>query len=147
MKRSIGVTIFAILFLIGGAMGLFGTLYGPKLMQSIASTEGMSPETQAQAQEAQQLMSKQSGFMLAISVASIISGIGLLMLLGWARWLTIVLAGISVAQLLVGFMGSPHWTAATLLMAVLSLAWNGLIVWFFLRPSVKAQFVSKTTNR
>lgn len=104
-----------------------------------------------------------------LGLAALVAGIGLLMLKGWARMLTVGQAAAAIAAGLASQMLMHSWqrdmlqsltTAAggpaqqeamqqTLQTAqmfglgmgiVLLLAWNGLLIWFFNRASVKAQF-------
>lgn len=107
-----------------------------------------------------------------LGLAALIAGIGLLMLKGWARVLTIWQAVLAIAVGLVSQMMMHVWQreivqsitagAATNpaqqevmqrmlqvaqtfglgLGIVLLVAWNGLLIWFFNRASVKAQFQS-----
>lgn len=73
-------------------------------------------------------------------------GVGLLLLTNWARRLTVFGAGIT-ALLWLLFMVTPEGrtllTGWVSLIPLTVLAWNGLVCWYFLRPSVKAQFQAR----
>jgi len=73
-------------------------------------------------------------------------GVGLLMVTRWARWLALLSAILTV--LWVGFVDVTRFTAGVkepvrhflIINSALMLGWCGLMIWYFLRPSVKAQF-------
>ncbi len=115
-----------------------------------------------------------TGVNSVLGLAALIAGIGLLLLNGWARVLAIwqaagsIVAGVAsqllmhvwqkemLQSLMAGAGGSAQQEAArqaihaaqTLgfgLGVVFLCAWNGLIIWFFSRASVKAQFQGQPT--
>ena len=150
-KRSVGVTIFSVIFIIGGALGLIGQILVPWIHQSVGNvlTEKgvqLEPEKRQQLADANTVLISSQYRALAVgtSAVQLATGVGLLMLQSWAYWLVPIIAGVSLIwmaanELFVGkLMIGPSWVYL-----ILSLGWNGLIVWYFLRPSVKAQFVSK----
>ena len=69
-------------------------------------------------------------------------GIGLAGLRSWARQTAIIYTVASSLVALYAAGRSPSDEGARLLLLV-TLAWSGLVLWYFLRPSVKAQFVLK----
>ena len=149
-KRSVGVTVFAILFILGGLLGLVSVVVTPQLLRVAMETPGMTPETQTQLQTAQHLFESRLGLMAAQSVAGAAAGIGLLMLQLWAWWLTLVLVGLSVLLAIVGLISQGGLGQGPGLMIgvfglLFVLGWNAFIVWFFLRPSVKEQFARTST--
>lgn len=75
----------------------------------------------------------------------VVGSIGALMRWNWGRWLLIILACGYILDAIVRVM---HWvtygpykfeTGGTLAL----MTWCSLIIWYFLRPAVKAQFVRK----
>ena len=155
-KRSVGVTILGVLFVLGGLLALLT----PPLLRGLADLPQFTPEQQEQLRQA--LGGTKQILMTVSGVASLAAGIGLFLLQSWARVLTLVLAAVSMVQGAWGFLsllatgghtaGSPDQPGGGVIHA-LSLfviacsvfGWNGLILWYFLRSSVKAQF-SKTAD-
>jgi len=78
-------------------------------------------------------------------LAWLIAGIGVRGLRYWARLLCLFIAGIfgPTELLSVIALPMPGFTGRVVLSLAL-LAWYGLILWYFLRPSVKAQFQKRT---
>ena len=90
-------------------------------------------------------------------------GIGMLKLWGWARWLILLGAGLLALLQIVrlvfplslgspwlwlGLLGVPGFPLAVYVLVILGspalgFMWSGLLFWYFLRPGVKAQFVSR----
>lgn len=83
---------------------------------------------------------------LVVMFMALITGIGLLMLKSWARWLMLVGTGLYLLWLpiAVGTGGEDLAHIGSWLGIVLPLGWCGSIFWYFLRPSVKAQFSTKS---
>ena len=72
----------------------------------------------------------------ATSAVRLIAGVGLMALQSWACWLVLIIAAISVLWLVwTLFIGSINWV-----ILFFGLFWNGFMLWYFLRPGVKAQF-------
>ena len=124
MKRSTSVTTFGVVFI---ALGVGALLFWGYLFFS----------------EEQGLMS----FIHRIAVPAIphllgiAAGIGILGRLRWALWLTLIVAGVNVIWKLIrlitvgGWLGSAEWLGSILVMG-----WGGLILWFFLRRTVREEF-------
>ena len=75
-----------------------------------------------------------------VALGRIVGGIGLLILRTWAYWLTLVAAGLSIAW-------SLRAVGETSLGSLLYvLGFHGAVLWYFLRPGVKAQFVRAATS-
>lgn len=198
MKRSVGVTVWAVLLIIAGALtGLaatFSSLTRGQSLDAMAQSmkrldtlptgtgEGqITPEQLAYIrQRADALMREMAevirspvvhvSTLLAglLGLAALIAGIGLFSLKGWARALAIWQAGFSLLlglftmlfstqrrlseatlQLFEGFidpdtqgMIQTGQAVGQWLGVLFLLVWNGLIIWYFSRPSVKAQFLS-----
>lgn len=72
------------------------------------------------------------------SAASITAGVGTLVLKKWARLLAIGSLGVAAVVVVMEVLMSESKTLSVT--EWLHLGCNGLLVWYFLRPSVKAQF-------
>ncbi|MBI4598134.1 MAG: hypothetical protein HY737_07040 [Candidatus Omnitrophica bacterium] len=202
MKRSGGVTAWAMVLIVIGALTAAGSLFalaiGPRaldvyeaqLRQLDSAPTGdqpgqLPPEEKERAlrqlrqalESVRQILSAPAIRMAtaaksALGSAALIAGIGLLMLQGWARTLAIGQAGASILLGLWELFVSPQRQIAEQMMAAMNglvdaatlaqmrqslqigqavglgvgllllLAWNGVIIWFFNRESVKAQFAS-----
>ena len=155
-KRSLGVTIFGILFIVWGVLASLGTVFtasAPKVLPTISveRRDRMSPErqqklAQAEAFAASPWFGPYIAFAAVASLVLLTSGFGLLMLRSWAWWLTLTASGISLLSQTV----SPIiWKGAELqpLRLCFTLSWSGFIIWYFLRPSVKAQFRKGSDKR
>lgn len=131
-QRPIGVIVYAVLFLIGAATPLYlSIMAGLQMLQGQLS----APEDLAFG-VTYLVMGGVFGLYL------ICTGIGLLLLKRWSRWLALLSALISSAFIIyVGVTSSD--TLNTIRNLLVILGWNGVMIWYFLRPSVKAQFVSR----
>ncbi len=95
----------------------------------------------------QQLNSVLGGLLGGMAV---VAGIGLLLLATWGRTVAIYQASLSFCyHIISGPVGlsyiDVHVSGAVafiglLIAFVFPLTWNGIVIWYFLRPGVKAQF-------
>lgn len=92
-------------------------------------------------------------YLAVVSCVWLVAGIGVLMLKNWARWLTLMVAFLWLLfegngalterrlERLYGPVWSPYgrsqWDR------LIPIGWCALILWYFLRPSVRAQFVKR----
>ena len=81
-------------------------------------------------------------------IGGLAAGIGILWLKNWGRWLTVLIGAYSAtydAYALVNIrtLFPEPYRPIGLALLVAVLAWNSFIIWYFLRPSVKAQFVKE----
>jgi hypothetical protein len=142
MGRPTGVTVIAILeFLVAGfclLLGL-GMILGGGFIASIINQQGQG---NAGAASVFAGFGAVLGFVFLVGAAiNIAVGIGLLKLKGWARITTIVLAGIGAAFQLLGLLASlAHFSVGNFLYTVVILAIQGFIIWYLLKPEVKAAF-------
>ena len=93
--------------------------------------------------------------MLGSAILGAVAGAGVIMLRKWARWLILFLAMLWVVGLATIIL--TNWSSGvsqirlihSLTLPVVGLAWNSLILLYFLRPGVKAQFVKvgKSSSR
>jgi len=149
IKRSRGVTIFGVIAIIFGALGTLGSCFGciifiargPLLMQALEQY-GLASK-----QITTFLVVLLVGTVLAISF--LISGIGILRLREWARRLisgtAVAIIVARVIQFTTGFyeakyIALPEAKYIALFKTISALIFYGLIIWFFNRASVKAQF-------
>ncbi len=145
-QRSVGVTVFAVLFIIGGVLGLISLLATPTLLRSAIEAPRIETQAQTQLKTVLQTFESRMGISAVQVLAGLAVGVGLLMLQIWAWWLLLALTGLNVILTLFGVATSgalaTGGTSAvvTIFAVVFSLAWSGLIAWFFTRPSVKVQF-------
>ena len=145
MKRSAGVTAFGVLFIVFNVLGLLSIFVLAVLGPQIASASNDPQMQQAMHQALNAWRSPLGVLGILASLGGLVSGIGLLALQGWARVVTLVLAGWGCVQAIIGpalqwSRLEPTQAAITVFFILLTLAWNGFTIWFFLRPSVKAQF-------
>ena len=198
MKRSVGVTVWAVLLIIAGALtgmaATFSSLTSGQSLDAMAQSmkrldalptgtgEGQIPPEQLAdiRQRADALMREMETVIRSpvvhvstslaglLGLAALLAGIGLFSLKGWARTLAIWQAGLSIILGLFTMLLSPQrrLSEATLqlfegflnpdaqgmiqtgqavgqwLGVLFLLVWNGLLIWYCSRPSVKAQFLS-----
>jgi len=145
-KRSVGVTVFGILFIIFNIVGLASLLAAPSMLQSIVDAGGATPELVAQAEATRERLESGLGAAVTLGVFGFGAGVGLLLLQRWARALTLALAVISMVWTLVNVFSAGPLPQGQEWIVVLGLlptfAWNILVIWYFLRPNVKAQFAA-----
>jgi len=198
MKRSVGVTVWAVLLIIAGLLGTVGATVSlsmgqrslDRLTQSVEQMKSLPigteagqvpPERMAQLRVRLEGLVQQvrkatespvvrttTALAALLSLAALAAGIGLFFLKRWARTAAMWQAGCSIALGLFVTLFSPQreLTEATLrvyeglidpqaqqmmhtgqtigqwLGLLVLLVWNGFILWYFIRPSVKAQFLS-----
>lgn len=195
-KRSGWVTALAVWFIVTGVVGGAGAAYSlailPRFLEEqIMRLETQQAESKGQArraitpEQARQLLRQwlserrqpvaQTWTLLygLLGIGTLVVGIGLLQLQGWARLLAIWQAGVSISLVLWEMYAlafrfrvldvmnmfadpaiqeragrlAPTIIGTTVVFRVMEICWNGFVIGFFMRPGVKAQFVSKMTNR
>ena len=168
-KRSVGVTVFGILFILGGVLRVLVAVATPlmsqvldrvvaqveQLPQEAATREGggrpgaPSPQqvallkermTQTQAVLGSPQYRIALGVGATTSLAALVGGIGILWLKLWAHRLVLITAGIS---LLWAIISSVVWSSPWYGLIIPGV-WNGLVLWYFLRPSMRAPFAPAT---
>ncbi len=143
MNKPAGVIVIAILYFLGAAVCLFGGLLmlaGGGILATMMSQSG-----QAGASPLAGIMAglgAVAGIIIAgLGVIDLLVGIGLIKLKNWARIVAIVFSAIGAAFQALGVLGSlTHFNAVALLFQVIFLAVYGLIIWYLLKPEVKAAF-------
>lgn len=141
MGRPVGVTILAILNFIGAAfclLGGIGMILGGGFIASMLS-QGQSSAGAAGILAG--LGAAAGVFIIIVGGISALVGFGLWKLKEWARVVSIVLYGISAALQLLGLLGSlAHFNAFAMIWSVFWIAVDAFIIWYLLKPEVKAAF-------
>jgi len=144
MGRPTGVTILAILNFIGAVfclLGGIGMILGGGVIASMLS------QGQGNAGAAGILagLGAAAGvFIIIVGGVSALVGFGLWKLKGWARIVSIVLYGISAAFQLLGILGTlAHFNLFGLIWGVFWIAVDAFVIWYLLKPEVKAAFQSR----
>jgi hypothetical protein len=140
MGRPTGVTILAILNFIGAAVclliGIAMILGGGFIATMLSQGQGAGGAGILGA------LGAAAGVVTIIFAGlGALVGFGLWKLKGWARIITIVFAGIGAVVQLFGLLGSlAHFNAFALMFGLFWLAIDALIIWYLLKPEVKAAF-------
>jgi len=146
MNKPAGVIVISILYFIGAACCLVaGLLFiaGGGVLATMMSQSGGA--------NASPLAGIMAGLgavagivILGFGVIDLFVGIGLIKLKNWARIVAIVFSGIGAAFQLLGVLGSlTHPNIGALVFQVVFLAIYALIIWYLLKPEVKAAFQPK----
>ncbi len=120
-ERPLGVTILAVLSGIGGILAILGGLAlgamaGAGGLSGMEGMEGLGP-----------LMAYGSTMAIIMGLINLIIAYGLWNGKSWAWWLTVVFAALNALMSLVSMM-------------IVSLVIAAVIIWYMLRPHVKAFF-------
>lgn len=145
-KRPLGVKVFGILLVFWGVDMLLSSVgVVPRLLRVFSAGH---PDA---ARVAWSLFQRFLIVPPMVAVIWLVVGIGVLMLKRWARLLAPIAPGILPVWLLAEYVASvqsPLGPGAVIVLWVgccltgfVSLVWGGVSLWYFLRPSVKAQFV------
>jgi len=139
MGRPVGVTILAVLNFIGAAFCLLGgiaVILGGGVIASLLSQQGAGASGILAG-----LGAAAGVFIIIIGGIGALVGFGLWKLKGWARIVSIVLVGINGAFQLLGLLGSlAHFNAFAVIWSVFWVAIDAMIIWYLLKPEVKAAF-------
>jgi hypothetical protein len=143
MGRPVGVTVLAILDFIGAGLcvlGGLGMMLGGGFIATMINQQGGQGSAGAAGIFAG-LGAAAGVFIIIIGGVSALVGFGLWKLKGWARIVSIVLAGIGGAFQLLGLLGSlAHFNLFAVVWSLFWLAIDALIIWYLLKPEVKAAF-------
>ena len=143
MGRPTGVTVIAILDFIGAGLcvlGGLGMILGGGFMATMMSQQGGHGSAGAAGILAG-LGAAAGVFMIIMGGVGALVGFGLWKLKEWARIVSIILFGISAVFQLLGIVGSlAHFTVFALLWGVFWLAVDAFLIWYLLKPEVKAAF-------
>jgi hypothetical protein len=133
-KRPMGITILAILGIVGGLFMILGgcsVVAGGAVIGAMGAQAGMGDVTGGGA-----LLSVYGIVLLVIAVADIVFGIGAWTLKPWAWMLGLVLQGINVVIALVSIVAG--WS--TFGSQIIGLAINAVIIYYLMTPDVKKAF-------
>jgi len=130
-KRSKGITIFAWIILVSSAVMLFPCLGNLSTLMYPHNTVGI-----------------RDYLLLIISISSIIAAVFLLKLKEWARITILVISAViiinnilvSMSVILKNFSISIPLSSIMLMLTLISLAFEGGVIYYFTRPTVKGQF-------
>lgn len=121
-QRPQGVTVIAVLMIIGGALGIVGALVSISLATTLAGAFGA-------------MIALAVVIPLVISVGQVIVGLGLLRLLQWARMAAIAITVVGAIFAIVSLVAGGSVGAN-----IVSLIIDGVILWYLFRPEVKQAF-------
>jgi hypothetical protein len=143
MGRPVGVTIIAILWFLGAifcVLGGIGMMVGGGFLATLINQQG-GQGSGAGAGVMAGLGAAVGVVILIFGVLYVVLGWGMLKLKNWARIITIVLAVLAALGALVGLFGAlVHFGVFLLIVVLVRLAISGLIIWYLLKPEVKAAF-------
>ncbi|HEV7676875.1 MAG TPA: hypothetical protein VGQ12_20285 [Candidatus Angelobacter sp.] len=142
MVRPVGVTILAVLNFIGTAfclLGGIGMILGGGVIATLLSQQGQGSAGAAGVLAG--LGAAAGVFIIIMGGVSALLGFGLWKLKGWARIVSIVLYGISAAFQVLGILGTlAHFNVFALMWGAFWVAVDAFIIWYLLKPEVKAAF-------
>lgn len=121
-QRPQGVTVIAVLMIIGGALGIVGALVSIGLATTLAGAFGA-------------MIALAVVIPLVISVVQVIVGLGLLRLVPWAWMAAIAITVVGAVFVIVSLVAGGSVGAN-----VVSLIIDGVILWYLFRPEVKQAF-------
>jgi hypothetical protein len=133
-QRPMGVTILAVLALIGGIVGICGGLsgiVGASFLGGLAASVGASNATALGG-----MLAVYSIVALGFAVVYLLFGFGAWTLKPWAWMLGMVLSGLNIVFQLVAVISG--WS--TLGGVIISIIVSGVIIYYLLTPDVKKAF-------
>jgi hypothetical protein len=140
MNRPVGVTILAILDFLGAAICILGGI--GMLVGGGAIATAISRQAGASGAGIVAGLGAALGVVFLVCAAiSALLGWGLWTLKNWARIITIVLLALDIGLSLLGLVGTlTHFNLFALIWSVFWIAVYALIIWYLLKPEVKAAF-------
>jgi hypothetical protein len=144
MARPVGVTILAILDFLGAAglivAGILSLVGGGSLATMIHQN-AQTADAQAAGGVVAFIMGALTIFCFIFAVICFLLGWGLWKLKNWARIITIIFEVIGVLFSLLGLIGIfAHFNLFSLIWTLFWMAIYCLIIWYLLKPDVKAAF-------
>jgi hypothetical protein len=148
MVRPTGVTIIAVCSFVGAGFGVLAgiaMIAGGGFMATFLNQQG---EPSGLAGLMAGLGAVFGVICLVFAALYILVGSGLWKLKEWARIVTIILVAISACFQALGLLGSvAHFNIISFVWSGFWLAVDGLIIWYLLKPEVKAAFQSGVQAR
>jgi hypothetical protein len=142
MGRPVGVTILAILNFIWAAccvLGGIAMILGGGFIATMLSQQGQGSAGAAGILAG--LGAAAGIFIIIMGGVSALVGFGLWKLKGWARIVSIILFAMSAAVQLLGILGTlAHFNVIALIWGAFWLAVDAFVIWYLLKPEVKAAF-------
>ena len=142
MGRPVGVTILAILNFIGAAFCVLGgiaMILGGGFIATMLSQQGQGSAGAAGVLAG--LGAAAGVFIIIIGGVCALMGFGLWKLKGWARIVSIVLWAINGVFQLLGILGTlAHFNLFALVWGAFWIAVDAFVIWYLLKPEVKAAF-------
>jgi hypothetical protein len=143
MARPTGITIFGYLMILwGGVVGSINAIF--------LALQGMAFASRFLGIPAVNVMSLAQtighGWLLFWSILNIVAGVGLLNLIGWARVMAVVLAGVNVAYILLVLLLSSRPVGVFPFRNWIFCAIDVLIVWYLSQPTVKEAFAQQAAT-
>lgn len=131
-QRPFGVKLFGIWFVVFGSLGAIGATGYALVASGVDHFYGV---------ERTVLRNLQISRSIVVSLLWLACGVGLFMMKRWARRLAFIAAILSSANVILtkSSDGTLSWPES-----VVVLGWSGLVIWYFLRPGVKAQFQKRS---
>lgn len=141
MGRPVGVTILAILYFLGALGCILGGILS-MVGGGLAATLGNQAGSQGAGAAILGALGAAAGVVILILGALyVLLGWGMWKLKNWARIITIILMALGVAGALFGVVGLlAHFSVFGLVLTVFWLAIYSLIIWYLVKPDVKAAF-------
>lgn len=143
MNRPAGVTVIAVLEFLGAAVCILlglGAMLGGGFLATIMSQSG-GQGSMAGAGILGALGAAVGVVLLVFAALYVVVGWGMLKLKGWARIISIVLAGLAILGGLLGLVSIfTHFLVIGLFWLIVRLAVAGWILWYLLQPNVSAAF-------
>jgi hypothetical protein len=145
MNKPAGVIVIAVLYFLGAAILLLagiGFIAGGGAIAAMMSQQG-----QAGGSGLATLMGVLGAgvgiFFLIWGAVDVIVGVGLLKVKSWARMVAIVFAAIGACFQVFGLLSSlAHFNIGSFVFSLIILGIQALIIWYLLKPEVKAAFQS-----
>ena len=146
-KRPWGVTLLSVLSFISVGTYLVLTVLAvaaPGALRSLL--EGLSP--QGSGPEVLLNMGRLLAIYFAVMAAvSGLFGYGMWTLRNWARWVTIIIAAVSLLGTVVGLVRVANdINMSTLLLGLLRIGLSGLVLWYLWTPGVRSAFRSRSVK-
>jgi hypothetical protein len=138
VKRPVGVTILAILAIIGGVLSLLLALFGA-LGTGLAASGALA--TSGATAPATGVLAFATASLAILGILYLAFGIGALMLKGWAWTLGVIALVLGIISNLVSpLINGNGYTGSAITNIIISIVVEGLLLYYLFRPNVRAAF-------